>query len=334
MRPNTTVVANGVVSLMSNRRSLEASRVVRSFIHDGGMLFMFTSSLRLMISITKQQITDKFDKLTRGVSQIHKMTAISPTILALDFDGVICNGLIEYFQVAWRTYCKVWSCSGQTQTEDLANKFYHLRPVIETGWEMPVLIKALLEGFTEEQILQDWSDISHKILRQDDFAALEIASMLDKQRDEWIASDLDGWLSMHKFYPGVVEKIQSIYNTKIALYIVTTKEGRFVKELLYKAGFDLPREAIFGKEEKRPKYEILRELKQESNSPAVSLWFIEDRIKTLQKIKEQLDLEDVELFLANWGYNTPTDREAAQKDMRIQLISLSQFVQNFDKWQS
>lgn len=262
------------------------------------------------------------------------MTAISPTILALDFDGVICNGLIEYFQVAWRAHCKVWSCLTLTQTEELANKFYRLRPVIETGWEMPVLIKALLEGFEEEKILQDWHNISQQILRQEDFVAQEIASVLDKERDEWIATDLDGWLSMHQFYPGVVEKIKSIYNTQTALYIVTTKEGRFVKELLQKADFDLPREAIFGKEEKRPKYEILRELKQESDDFTVDLWFIEDRIKTLQKVKEQTDLEDVELFLADWGYNTPQDREAAQKDMRIQLISLTQFAQDFDKWQS
>ncbi|MBF2016740.1 MAG: HAD family hydrolase [Rivularia sp. T60_A2020_040] len=262
------------------------------------------------------------------------MTAISPTILALDFDGVICNGLIEYFQVAWRTYCKFWPCANQNQTEDLANKFYRLRPVIETGWEMPVLIKALLEGFEEDKILQEWGDISHKILRQEDFVAQEIAGMLDKQRDEWIATDKNGWLNLHKFYPGVVEKIQSIYNTQIALYIVTTKEGRFVKELLHQAGFDLPREAIFGKEEKRPKYEILRELKQEANDFTVSLWFIEDRIQTLQKVKEQPDLENVELFLADWGYNTPKDRETAEKDMRIQLISLAQFVQDFDQWQS
>ncbi len=263
------------------------------------------------------------------------MTAISPTILALDFDGVICNGLIEYFQVAWRTYCKVWSCANQTQTEDLANKFYRLRPVIETGWEMPVLIKALLAGFEENQILQDWHDISQKILLQEDFVAQEIACTLDKERDEWIKTDLDGWLSMHSFYPGVIERIRNIYDhNQVALYIVTTKEGRFVKKLLQKANFDLPEEAIFGKEQKRPKPEILRELKEGTDNFTVSLWFIEDRIKTLYKVKEQPDLEDVELFLAHWGYNTAADRELAEKDMRIQLISLSQFVQDFDQWQT
>ena len=172
-----------------------------------------------------------------------------------------------------------------------------------------------------------------KLLRQHDFSAQEIADTLDKQRDEWIATDKNGWLNMHKFYPGVVERIKNIYHTQTALYIVTTKEGRFVKELLQKAGFDLPREAIFGKEEKRPKYEILRELKQESNHSTVSLWFVEDRIKTLQKVKQQEDLADVELFLCDWGYNTATERENAQKDMRINLISLAQFTQDFGKWQ-
>ena len=78
----------------------------------------------------------------------------------------------------------------------------------------------------------------------------------------------------------------------------------------------------------------MRELKQESNDLSVKIWFVEDRIKTLQKVKEQEDLEDVELFLCDWGYNTSTEREKAQKDMRINLISLNQFTQEFDKWQA
>jgi len=29
-------------------------------------------------------------------------------LLAFDFDGVICDGLREYFQVAWRVYSDLW----------------------------------------------------------------------------------------------------------------------------------------------------------------------------------------------------------------------------------
>lgn len=260
------------------------------------------------------------------------MTASSPTILALDFDGVICNGLIEYFQVAWRTYCQVWQPANQTPPDDLAAVFYRLRPVIETGWEMPVLVKALVEGIPEDKIFQEWGSINEQILQRDNLQATEIGAKLDKMRDEWIATDLNGWLSLHRFYPGVVEKIKATVGSGVKLYIITTKEGRFTQQLLQQQGVNLPRETIFGKEVKRPKYEILAELIQTTNTPPASLWFVEDRLKTLQLVKQQPDLKDVKLFLADWGYNTTSDKVTAQNDERIQLLSLTQFASDFAEW--
>lgn len=260
------------------------------------------------------------------------MTATSPTILALDFDGVICDGLIEYFEVAWRTYCKIWSPADDTPPDDLALRFYRLRPVIETGWEMPILIKALLAGISDEKILQEWTTIAPQTLLEDKLQAREIATKLDHLRDEWIATDLEGWLSLHKFYPGIIEKIKLTLASEVQLFIVTTKEGRFVQQLLQQEGVNLPPSAIFGKEVKRPKYEILRELIQSANQQPVSLWFVEDRIKTLQLVQQQADLEDVKLFLADWGYNTQPERKVAQDDQRIKLLSLSQFAKSFSDW--
>ncbi|MBH8565858.1 HAD family hydrolase [Nostoc sp. CENA67] len=259
------------------------------------------------------------------------MTATSPTILALDFDGVICDGLIEYFEVAWRTYSLIWSPANDTPPDDLALRFYRLRPVIETGWEMPVLIKALIDGISDDKILQEWVTIAPQILLDDKIQAKDIGAKLDNLRDEWINTDLEGWLSLHKFYPGVVEKIKITIDSAVQVYIVTTKEGRFVEQLLQQEGVSLPPTAIFGKEVKRPKYEILRELIQAAEKP-VSLWFVEDRLKTLQLVQQQTDLDDVQLFLADWGYNTQPERKAAQNDPRIQLLSLSHFAKDFSAW--
>ncbi|BAZ50570.1 hypothetical protein NIES4103_31870 [Nostoc sp. NIES-4103] len=259
------------------------------------------------------------------------MTATSPTILALDFDGVICDGLIEYFEVAWRTYSLIWSSANDTPPDDLALRFYRLRPVIETGWEMPVLIKALIDGISDDKILQEWVTIAPQILLDDKLQARDIGAKLDNLRDEWINTDLEAWLSLHKFYPGVVEKIKITVASAVKVYIVTTKEGRFVEQLLQQEGVDLPPTAIFGKEVKRPKYEILRELIQAAKKP-VSLWFVEDRLKTLQLVQQQTDLADVQLFLADWGYNTQPERKAAQNDPRIQLLSLSHFAKDFSAW--
>ncbi|MEA5506333.1 HAD hydrolase-like protein [Halotia wernerae UHCC 0503] len=260
------------------------------------------------------------------------MTAGSPTILALDFDGVICDGLIEYFEVAWRTYCQIWSPANDTPPDDLALRFYRLRPVIETGWEMPVLIKALVDEIAEEKILQEWANITPQILLQDKLQAKEIGAKLDKLRDEWITTNLNEWLNLHRFYPGVVEKLKVTVASEIKLFIVTTKEGRFVQQLLQREGINLSPTAIFGKEVKRPKYEILRELIQVAAAQPVSLWFVEDRLKTLHLVQQQPDLRDVKLFLADWGYNTQPERKAAQDDPQIQLLSLSQFTKNFSNW--
>ena len=260
------------------------------------------------------------------------MTANSPTILALDFDGVVCDGLIEYFEVAWRTYCQIWSPANDTPPDDLALRFYRLRPVIETGWEMPVLIKALIEGFDDDQILQSWTTITPQILAVDNLEAKAVSTKLDNLRDEWIQTDLNGWLSLHRFYPGVIERLKIILKSEVKLYIVTTKEGRFVKQLLQQEGVNLPPENIFGKEIKRPKYETLRELIKKANTQPVSLWFVEDRLKTLQLVQQQSDLNHVQLFLADWGYNTQSEREAGKNDPRIHLISPSHFTHDFFTW--
>ncbi|MDM9384186.1 HAD hydrolase-like protein [Chlorogloeopsis sp. ULAP01] len=260
------------------------------------------------------------------------MNANSPKILALDFDGVICDGLIEYFEVAWRTYCQVWLPTNETPPDVLASKFYRLRPVIETGWEMPVLIRALLEEIVEEKILQEWGSIVKEILLKENLNFKEIGTKLDKLRDEWIATDLDGWLSLHKFYPGVIEKIKATNASSTKLYIITTKEGRFVQKLLQQEDVYLTSEVIFGKEVKRPKYEILRELIKLHNITADAVWFVEDRLKTLQVVDKQIDLQQVKLFLADWGYNTPSEKVTAQNDPRIQLLSLSEFAKDFSEW--
>ncbi|CCH66611.1 hypothetical protein RINTHH_4560 [Richelia intracellularis HH01] len=50
---------------------------------------------------------------------------------------------------------------------------------------------------------------------------------------------------MHRFYPGVVETIQSAITNKIQVYIITTKESRFVQTLLHKAGININNNRIF-----------------------------------------------------------------------------------------
>jgi len=254
-----------------------------------------------------------------------------PNILALDFDGVICDGLSEYFASTKRAYQQIWS--GSQVDDSLADDFYPLRPVIETGWEMPILLRALVLGIDKTEIPSDWKGISLQLLESEGLEKQSVVEKLDGVRDSWIKNDLDGWLSLHRFYPGIIERLQQIIDSEVEFYIVTTKEGRFVQQLLQQQGVDLARERIIGKESKRPKYETLRIIRDAHRADSdVNIFFVEDRLKALQEVAQQPDLEMVSLFLADWGYNLEGDRHLVQQDSRIKLLSLKNFTQSFDNW--
>ncbi|MGB5960658.1 MAG: HAD family hydrolase [Coleofasciculaceae cyanobacterium] len=268
------------------------------------------------------------------------MPDYAPTILALDFDGVLCDGMLEYFQTAWRTYCQVWQPKNQRPPDDLALSFCRLRPVVEIGWEMPILLRALMLGIADSKILEDWSAIVQKLIESENLDAIDIGKQLDAIRDEWIETDLKGWLRLHQFYPGVIERINRILSPEKAsvenftkLYIVTTKEGRFVNQLLQQQGIHLAESQIIGKECQRPKSKTLQELLKITEN-ASEIWFVEDRLKTLQLVEQQFELNEVRLYLASWGYNTPAHQEFVRNEPRLKLLSLSMFAQDFSLWAS
>jgi phosphoglycolate phosphatase-like HAD superfamily hydrolase len=267
----------------------------------------------------------------------------SPQLIAFDFDGVICDGLIEYFQTAWRAYSQCfatpsWDPAGEALPPDppagFAQAFYRLRPIVETGWEMPVVIQALAQGLSEAEITQGWPGLAKTLVAEAGLEPMIVAKTVDRVRDSWIQQDLTGWLALHRFYPGVLDCLSAILHSRgfanaaqaIPTYIISTKEGRFIHQLLAQRGIDFPADRIFGKEVKRPKSDTLSQLIQQ-HQPQGAVWFLEDRLKTLQAVAQVPELKAVHLFLADWGYNTPADHQAADECDRIQRLSLDQLPQ-------
>lgn len=257
------------------------------------------------------------------------MKSKKPTVLALDYDGVLCDGMKEYFHTAWRAYCELWDLAYTVVPEGLPQKFYRTRPLITTGWEMPMLLRALLKGYTEAQMAQDWQGLSHQLLIEENLAPATLATAVDGVRDRWIATAPEDWMAEQEFYPGVIERL-SVWLDSVQVVIISTKEGRFIQQLLQQQGVDLSNLRIFGKEVKQPKPEILRRLKAEQSNAV--FWFVEDRLKALQDVEQQPDLQEVELFLATWGYNTAAERASIQSSSSIHSLTLDQFCEDFPVW--
>src|SRR5439155_631988 len=79
-----------------------------------------------------------------------------PAILALDFDGVLCDGMREYFTAAWRAWRRLRPSIALDPPSGLFERFARVRPVVESGWEMPLVIMALLAGASESELLERW----------------------------------------------------------------------------------------------------------------------------------------------------------------------------------
>jgi phosphoglycolate phosphatase-like HAD superfamily hydrolase len=257
------------------------------------------------------------------------MCKTNPRILALDFDGVICDGMIEYFQTSQRTYQAIWQ---EAIPSEVAPRFYKLRPVIETGWEMPLLLRAIALGIADEEVFRNWPAIARDLVERENLEKKALSRQLDGIRDEWIAEDLEGWLDLHRFYPGVIDRLASLLDSETRLYIVTTKESRFVKRLLQKVGINFPDGQLFGKEVNQPKYVTLRGILQDTATSTGDLWFVEDRLEALALVRQQQDLSEVGLYLADWGYNTASVRDSIREDSRIRLLSLEDFTGEFAGW--
>jgi phosphoglycolate phosphatase-like HAD superfamily hydrolase len=252
----------------------------------------------------------------------------SPDILALDFDGVICDGRREYFQSGWRTYCQVW---GSAQPpKGMEEQYISLAAVIETDLDVPMLVRALMLDIPAEQILQQWAVLVPQLLEADGLTDTQIQAEFVHQRDQWMSADFEQWLSHQPLYPGAAERLDQIAASPIKLAIVTNRSQRFALQLLQAAGVMIPESQVFGKQSDRPKYQVLRQLL----TPELSrLWFVEDHLKALRLAKQQPDLAQVGLFLADWGFNTPAVRAEVRSDERIRLLSLAQFTQpDFSAW--
>jgi phosphoglycolate phosphatase-like HAD superfamily hydrolase len=258
---------------------------------------------------------------------------VSPRSLALDFDGVICDTVQELLKSTWQVYRQVWGASDDGPPPEVAAAYVRLRPALEIGWESPVLLRAIIEGVPEAELLQEFQTVwSQRILEAHRLNREDLTARFDAARDMWIRADLRGWLASNHFYPGVAERLRAIAQSDVRVFVLTTKEGRFAHLLLEQNGVKLPTAHVWGKERARSKADLLRILRKEQGVDYGDIWFVEDRLKTLQSVAQQADLKTVRLFLATWGYNTPAERKEARADGRIILLTLGQFCGEFSAW--
>ncbi|KAK7273882.1 hypothetical protein RIF29_14946 [Crotalaria pallida] len=260
-------------------------------------------------------------------------------LYALDFDGVLCDSCGESSISALKAAKVRWPplFNGVDSTTDdwIIEQMIKVRPVVETGYENLLLVRLLLEtrvpsirkssvaeGLTVDGILENWIKLKSIVMEEWDENRDDLIDLFGKVRDEWLKMDFAGWIGANRFYPGVSDALK-FASSKV--YIVTTKQSRFADALLRElAGVTIPPERIYGLGT-GPKVEVLKKLQKMPEHQGLALHFVEDRLATLKNVINEPELDEWNLYLVDWGFNTKKEREEAAVNPRIQVLEISDF---------
>tara|TARA_B100001059_G_scaffold233830_1_gene274814 strand:+ start:797 stop:1561 length:765 start_codon:yes stop_codon:yes gene_type:complete len=252
---------------------------------------------------------------------------LSPSLLVFDFDGVIVDGMNEYWWSARH------ACLRLNPTVDLSEsippQFRQLRPWIHHGWEM-VLIAALiseqrgpLEQLGVQAFVHDYAAHCTAALERFRWNPVLLQQTLEAVRADAVRGDRDAWLALHQPYPGVPERLTAFSEENIAWAVLTTKASDFTSELL--ASMGLKPERLDG-HESGSKPEVLRRLACNWRLDG----FVEDRRPTLETVRTTAGLETVPCWLVSWGYLRPTD--VTDLPSGIRLLRPEQFATPLADW--
>ncbi|MFZ9229005.1 MAG: HAD family hydrolase [Prochlorococcaceae cyanobacterium] len=232
---------------------------------------------------------------------------INLPLLVFDFDGVLVDGMPEYW---WAARGAAEQLAGPLELPDVApSAFAKLRPLIHKGWEMVLMAAELsLPGFELGAVLADYDGALAAALQRWRWSPEQLQQALEAFRSAGIAYDHRAWLARHRFYPGVCERLRALAAEGASWMVLTTKGEAFARELL--AAADLEPLALFG-HEAGSKPDVLERLlaEHEGAGNSAPIRFIEDRRPTLEAVRCRPGLDAVRCYLVSWGYLGPGDGE-------------------------
>mmetsp|Transcript_7337 Transcript_7337/g.15083 ORF Transcript_7337/g.15083 Transcript_7337/m.15083 type:complete len:287 (-) Transcript_7337:2197-3057(-) len=257
---------------------------------------------------------------------------------------VVCDSCDECTVSALRT-CRILNAiEGETSESPpqwLFEKMREIRPAIEVGWQIPVLLSVFLEQQRTEQnskltdnfipsmsvpeIIENYESLVDGWLDRHKLYDKDMIETFGKVRDDWIANDYQSWLDINTFYDGISEGITSCKGETV---LVTTKQHRFATALVRHAGIgedSMPDDDIYGLGMYKSKSDVIvKRMKTGSHDPT-NTHFFEDRWPTLEKCLKDERLEHVKFYLCSWGYCTKGELGLAEKEPRVEILKLEDF---------
>ena len=243
----------------------------------------------------------------------------SQKLFLFDFDGVIVDGMDEYWHsslLAFEKHLNSPNLIDQNFYKQVSNTFIEMRPWVKYGWEMLIIVHQIikkkdpLNNQNKCAFLKRYHQNCQKVLLENSWVSEELQKGLDAARKYQIDNDFDSWIKLHRPFYEVLDFIERLKKDNIKTVIITTKGRVFASKILKK--LNIFPELIFGYES-GTKVQITSKLTSEFEV----IGFIEDRRNTLIDIKQNPITNKIPCYLADWGYLKNTDRLNLPNEIKL-----------------
>ena len=244
-------------------------------------------------------------------------------LILLDFDGVIVDGINEYWNsslIANQKYLLPnWENLVLPKNLDLFKTFVEIRPWVKYGWEMVLITHEILKrnnplnSDNKDKFVENYEKNCSQILIENGWDSKTLQKYLDEARKFQIENNLKRWIKLHHPYEEVLDFIKQSQQKGYHIGIISTKGKIFTAEIL--DNINIYPNLIFGYESGN-KVSIISDLIQKYDIKG----FIEDRRQTLMNIISNNQTNNIKCYLAEWGYLKKTDKENLPQKIRLLKI--------------
>jgi phosphoglycolate phosphatase-like HAD superfamily hydrolase len=242
-------------------------------------------------------------------------------LLALDFDGVISDSLLEAYLITWRISGRLDPTLAPADFSlPLCGTIHSFRSSHQAHWQAFSVLVPFGNRAEDYLVIQKAVCLGLSFASQEEFTAFRDTfgrSLLERfhelfyvERYQLADSERDRWLALNDAYPGVKQALREL-SGRFELAVATSKDRETVVSLLIDWDlFDLfGAERVLDKRAGESKREHLSLLREHFGCAFNRITFIDDKLTHL------LDCAGlgVRPYLAGWGYNGPQEHALATR---------------------
>lgn len=244
-------------------------------------------------------------------------------ILALDFDGVIVDSVLDSLFVGHNTYLRLY---GREVKKNFGGELFTFEnwEKIKRNYQKEIkyyrTLRPYIRGATDYGLIQKLMEEKKVIESQEEFDSYRNSVDFDfedyekefyKERERLQNIDYRAWFNLEPPYPKIIQGMKKLLEEEIKIVIATSNRRKAITKSFTPEyfGFTIDPKDILDKRFGEDKSEQMRHIVKFYKVNFEDIYFVDDQVSHLIQTRPL----GIKVILAGWSYATDIQKEEALK---------------------